>query len=531
MDSTQKDKETIYLRNIIIDYIRNWKVFLIAALISLIPAILYLVFYPRTYEFMSKIKIQEDKGLGSSGIGLGEAAGLMKSFGIGGSGSGVVNIDDEIATLSSNWLLKKAILKLGLNVSYEKPFSFRKLYLESPIYVLLDSISQERLDRRVSFEVKLQSDASVLIKETASGKKFVFGSLPAQIILPEGTFDFLYRDSLHQKSLSKLNVTVSPASWVAEDLINSIVVEEYSKSSNTIELTYTDHSKKRGVDFLNVLMDEYNTSSSFIKTEEGTKAMTFLEGRINGVLEELNKIEYEIEAYKIKNKMTDIESDILYYTDALKSLREKIIGLESQSYIIKYLDTYVKNPDNQYNLIPAMLSVGEGDNGSAISVYNEALIERDKIKKSSKEGSPLAELADNQVDKLRGSVILAIGNAYKATQQVLGDLKLQEKTILDKMGYVPTFEREFLDYKRQQEILQGIYLILLQKKEEIALSLGKEREKGYVLDSAYAKYKSIAPRKLYALLFVIIFTILIPIIYLFVRDRLKELIIAYKQSI
>ena len=70
----------------------------------------------------------------------------------------------------------------------------------------------------------------------------------------------------------------------------------------------------------------------------------------------------------------------------------------------------------------------------------------------------------------------------KSYQLVLEDLKSQEKKIMDKMGNVPTYEREYLDLKRQQEILQGVYLILLQKREEIALASGHGRDKGLILE-------------------------------------------------
>ena len=87
----QKDSETISLKKIIVDYLYHWKVFLVAACISLVCAILYMVIYPQTYEFVARIKIQEDKNLGSGGsMGLGEAAGLMKSFGLGSISGGAV---------------------------------------------------------------------------------------------------------------------------------------------------------------------------------------------------------------------------------------------------------------------------------------------------------------------------------------------------------------------------------------------------------------------------------------------------------
>lgn len=52
MENMQKDSETISLKKIIVDYLYHWKVFLVAACISLVCAILYMVIYPQTYEFV-----------------------------------------------------------------------------------------------------------------------------------------------------------------------------------------------------------------------------------------------------------------------------------------------------------------------------------------------------------------------------------------------------------------------------------------------------------------------------------------------
>ena len=209
--------------------------------------------------------------------------------------------------------------------------------------------------------------------------------------------------------------------------------------------------------------------------------------------------------------------------------KRQIIEYEAQNHIINLLDTYVKDPKNKYSVIPAMLSA-DGEKGGAISAYNEALMERDKITKSTNSVNPLSEIADSQIDKLRDGVVLAIDNARKSSQFVLNDLKSQEKAIMSKMDYVPTYEREYLDYKRQQEILQGVYLILLQKREEVALSLGQERDKGFIVDAAVAKYRPVAPRKLFAVLGFLILTIVIPMGYLFAKQQLRDLIDIYKRK-
>ena len=216
-------------------------------------------------------------------------------------------------------------------------------------------------------------------------------------------------------------------------------------------------------------------------------------------------------------------------TNNSDEVKEKIIEYEAQNHIINLLDTYVKDPKNKYSVIPAMLSA-DGEKGGAISAYNEALMERDKITKSTNSVNPLSEIADSQIDKLRDGVVLAIDNARKSSQFVLNDLKSQEKAIMSKMDYVPTYEREYLDYKRQQEILQGVYLILLQKREEVALSLGQERDKGFIVDAAVAKYRPVAPRKLFAVLGFLILTIVIPMGYLFAKQQLRDLIDIYKRK-
>ncbi len=526
----EQDKETISLRKIIVYYIRHWRVFLVAALISFIPAIAYLLLYPKTYEMMATIKIQEDKSLGSGGTGLGEAAGLMKSFGLGNVSGGVVTMDDELATLMSNQLNKEMVLELGVNVTYQEPFSYYKLYEDSPVIVIPDSVTQRNLDGAVSFRLQKKSDGSISVKMKKSGQKFSFASLPAQLELPQGNFTIDYRNPGDKKQVFKLDVSVRPAGWVAEEMVKSFTIEEYSKSSNTIELSCTDHSKKRGVDMLNTLITVYNKRAENIKQEEGMQSMNFLQGRINHIIFDLNNIERTIEGYKIKNKMTDIEYDVQFYSENMKDIRQKLIELESQQHVIDLIDTYVRDPKNKYNLIPALLTAQEGEKGGAISSYNEALIERERIRRTSKAGNPLLEGMDKQIDKLRESVHLTIGNAKKSLEYSLADLKKKENEIFAKMGNVPTNEREYLDYKRQQEILQGVYLILLQKKEEVALSLGQSRERGQIIDYAYVKKSPIGPRKLFAAIFMVFFTILIPVGYLACKEQVVALIEEYKRS-
>ena len=216
-----KDNETIGLKAIIVRYLLHWKLFVAAFLVSVIPAVLYILLYPRTYEVIATIQIQEDKDLGGGGFGLGEAAGLMKSFGLGGATGAGINIDDELSTLTSNQLLSQMVSELGLDVEYSKPFSFGYLlYNQSPLIITTDSATRANIDDEIEFKVKSKSDKIEVVVEGGGvkKKKFTFATLPSEIELPAGNFMLRRSGSYETAEPLHMNITFIPACWVAEQL-------------------------------------------------------------------------------------------------------------------------------------------------------------------------------------------------------------------------------------------------------------------------------------------------------------------------
>jgi uncharacterized protein involved in exopolysaccharide biosynthesis len=117
-----------------------------------------------------------------------------------------------------------------------------------------------------------------------------------------------------------------------------------------------------------------------------------------------------------------------------------------------------------------------------------------------------------------------IDNAYQSAQLFIDDLRSREQSMLSRMGEVPEQERVYVDYRRQQEILQGVYLLLLQKREEILLSIGQPTDKAKVMDAAFTKPRPVAPRKLFAAMGLVAFTLLITVGWLFAKEQVTSLI-------
>lgn len=527
-----KNKETVGLKTIIVRYLHHWKLFLTVFVLSFIPAILYLTIMPRTYEITASVQLQAEKESSMASFGLGEAAGLMKSFGVG-SGGGSVKIDDEMAILTSNRMLRLMILDLGLNVSYSKPFSLYKMYRDTPLKLTADSVAMRNLDDEYVFNVSV-SPGNIKVKAGnvlgGDSETYTYTALPAKIHI--GSMDFVldFNENNNPAESYKLTIRCLPAGWVAEKLADMITVEEVSTSSNVLQLIYSDHSTDRGKDLLNVLIGKYNKDAETFKSQEDNRTMEFVDGRITKVIADLSKVEREMEEYKTRNDITFLESDVLMYSEAMKQLQTAILDVESQTYMIDMLDEYIKDPKNRYSVIPSLMTISRGEQVGAISKYNESLVERDRLLKNSNETNPMFQIIDNQVEVLRQGVFVMIENTQKSTLKTLEGLKKKEREMRLKMKTIPEKEREYLSYRRDQEILQGVYLMLLQKREETVLSLGKNTERARVIEPAYVKQRPLGPRKLYAAIGILVLTLIIPVGYLFSKDLYVSLKEEYKKT-
>lgn len=526
----EQDNEVIGLKSIIVGYLLRWRLFVGVFIFSLIPALLYLFLYPRTYEISARILIQDEKDLGGGSFGLGEAAGLMKSFGLGGVGGGGINIEDELMVLSSNKLLREMAFELGVNVDYTKPFSFYRQYEQVPYRLRTDSTTDARLQEKIEFRVERKSNQVAVVAEGNSFDKqrFSFNSLPGVMTLPMGDFVLSATDA--PADADEWVITYRPSGWTAENLADEFLIEENSKTSNVIELGCTDYERARGRDMLNTLMRLYNIQADGYKKKQAQSSLAFYDGRIEKIVKELADVERQIEEYKRKNQLMDIDHDVQFYVEQMKELQTRLIEMQAQNNVIDMMDAYVKDPANQYNVVPSLLTAQEGEKGAAIATYNEVILERARVIQNSSPNNPLVGSLTKQADELRKGVYQSINNAREALRISIADVKAKEQLIYSKMNTYPQAERNYVELKRQQEIVQGVYLILLQKREETALILGQTHEKARVVDSAYVKSKPIGPRKLYAAIGMLMLTLIVPVLYLFGKEQAESLVREFKRQ-
>ena len=527
------ENELVSLKSIFVKYLRHWKLFLVVFILSFIPAILYLKLVPRTYKFAAGILLQDDKDAGGmTGLGGGNVASLMKSFGIGSSGGSAINVEDEIEILNSNRLLRLMIHELGLHITYSKPWSLYQMYHEAPLKLTADSTTFANLQDEVKLQIsvapgKIKVKAGVLL----SGWKgvYTFSSLPATFKV--GTDDFTLdfdHDGAAQKTF-KLNIKCQPAGWMAETIGKNIEIEDVSSSSNVLLLTCQEHSRQRGLDILNSLIRNYNEDMESYQKADDLKTMTFVNNRIALILDDLTKVEDALQDFKKKNEITLPEADMALYGENYTEIQKALIEGEMKVREVELLDAYIKDPENRYKAIPSVFTIEEGEKGT-VSMYNKAILTREKLLSHSNELNMMYQSAHREVEILRESVQTMVDNARENASKTVSGLKAKEKQLMSTFRSFPEKEREYITYVRDQEICQGIYLLMLQKKEETILSLNKQTDRARLIEPPIIMRKPVAPRKLYACIGILVLTIVVPIGYLFTKDLVLSIIEEFKHT-
>ena len=429
------------------------------------------------------------------------------------------------------------VIKLGIYVDYSEPHSFGyRLYGTEPLKVSVDSAALANFVRTVKMDINRRSDGSVHIDAKCKysmfrtvKKSFDLPSLPNSIEFEGTKFNIDYAPYYTDRnSAFELLVDVNSPVGVAETLVEDFQIEDYSKSSNILQMTCQDYEVQRAKDMFSTLIDCYNAQAANYKKSLSEKSLSFINDRINNTLSELEKIEAAIEAYKTKNKMTIVEYDVQMYAAAMQELQTKLIELGAQKHLIDLMEKFIRNPENKYKLVPTLYTPStdgsDGSSGGSLASYNQILVERERVINNSSIDNPMVASLTVQADRMRESVFKMIENARKSLDLTRADLKEKENLLLSKMDNIPQQERVYVDLTRQQEIYQGVYLVLLQKREEIVMNVAQGKERARIVDAPYIKSGSVAPRKLYAAIGVILFTLVFSVGWLSIKYLLMSII-------
>lgn len=451
-------------------------------LAALVGAFFYLKTQTLLYTVSSSVLIKnESSKSGNSGASLAD---------LGFVTSSTQNFDNELEILRSRTLLKKVVTSLDLYIDYTLPGSFRptELYKQSPVKVWITPEEADRLgSAKVDLHFKQNQLYEVTITHNAQEWKKVIEKLPAVFSTPAGVFTFS-ADSLQPAShVPELIVaTITSPNWIAASFRERLNVAATNKTTTIAQLTLTDSQVARGTDFLNKLVELYNEEGNNDKNEVAAKTAEFIDERINIINHELGTTESELASFKQRAGVVDIANDATQAAGEQANYERAYAENEVQLSLINHLKNHILSTENQYEVIPANIGLTNGDLNTVVERYNEMLIERKRLLRTSHEDNPAVQSLNASIEVMRNSVMAAIQTAEKGLQINRQALKTQTRKFAGKVSDAPVQEKEYLSMSRQQEIQANLYLMLLQKREENNITLASTANNARVIDEPLA---------------------------------------------
>ena len=532
-EAQESKEENIDVKELLFKYLIHWPWFVGAVVACLIAAWVYLHMSTPVYNISATVLIKDDKKGGSAGMLSG-----LESLGLDGMISSSQNIDNEIEVLRSKTIVKEVVEDLGLYISYadKDEFPSKNLYKTSPVQVSLTPQEADLLEKPMIVEMTLQPQGSLDVNVKIGDDEYQkhFEKLPAVFPTDKGTLAFfLTPDSAlsskrtseettdSEKTVRNITAVINKPLAVAKGYCGSMTIEPTSKTTSVAVISLKNSNVQRGKDFINKLLEMYNINTNNDKNEVAQKTAEFINERIGIISKELGSTEKDLESFKRGAGITDLTSDAQIALTGSAEYEKKRVENQTQINLLQDLQKYMQNEG--YEVLPSNIGLQDLNLAAAINRYNDVLVERKRLLRTSTENNPTIINLDTSISAMKENVQVSLDRVLRGLYITKADLDREANRYSRRISEAPGQEREFVSIARQQEIKAGLYLMLLQKREENAITLAATANNAKIIDEAIADDAPVAPRSKITYLIALILGVGIPVgvIYLLELTKFK----------
>lgn len=510
-EENETEQGVLFFRKIVGKFFSLWPWLIVSVVICLGLSLVYLKLAYPSYKVHASVLVQDDKKSTSFG-----EAGLLEDFGLVGKST----VDNEAEIFKSRALMEEVVKKLSLTVNYSVSGKLKttELYTISPVRLqFLDSV-HENIKAPVQYAFQFDPKKITQFKLENAGKKYV-GKLGDTLLLPEGSAILHPGPGFAKWNASHtLNIQVRPFDLVVQQYMSSLKVEIPNKQVSVIYLSLNNSIPEKGEAILNDLIASYMQANVNDKNRIADSTMKFIADRLRLVTGELSGIEKDIQTFKTDNKLTDLAAQSTLLLQNTSEYAKQQTGLEVQLSVVSALEQFLQNNMNNSRVVPSSLVMQDAGFISLVQRYNEMQLQRDKALMGLTLKHPVIETMDEQLRNLRIELLSSIASVKKGIEISVTELRKRTDSFENQVSKVPAKERTYLDFTRQQSIKQELYLFLLKKMEETAISKSATIANARIIDQAKANNLPISPKKGLILLSGLLAGLVIPFFISFGKD-------------
>lgn len=527
VNTTQFEEEGGFdIKSILIKLLINWKWIVASVIVCLCCAYIYLQRQTPVYRIQATIMINDEQ----KGSFQNQMQTLQQDFGIMSTTGG---LDNELEVLRSKSVIKQAVIDLGLYTRYSIDNGFFKpastLYGAYPVKVTIAKEDLDCLTSGATFTITQPDAESCIIcynyydkeKHEVVEAREEIKSLPhmlnthiGRLILTKGELPSLDPDQ-------EMRVSIVPPISVAKACLGALSIEPTSKTTSVAYISYLDVNKRRGVDFVNQLVTAYNRENNNDKNFVAMKTEEFISKRLEKVAAELDEAEEQMAQYKRSSGLINLSGDAQKVMQGSTEYEKQHVEIVTQLKLINYLRDYVNDSNNNLQPIPVNVGLSDAGLASLIGRYNELVVERSYLLRTASESNPAVIETTTIASLMAETIKTSIESLHKSLEIRKKDFEQQAKKYDSKLGDAPTQEKILAGYERQLEVKSGLYMMLLQKREENSIALAATADNAKLIDAALANDGPVSPNRRMIWLVALALGVVIPVAIIYLKEILR----------
>lgn len=510
--------------NIYTAVILNWKWFVLSLIICIGLAAVYLRYTTPIYQASAKLLIKDNNQDGG-----GRSANMLNSATLGMI-SNSNGFDNELEILTSHSLAQQAVRDLKLYVNYYHVGKVKDvlMYKTQPINVDVDPSHLERLNAPIDLKIERTGNSYhvtgsyfVPVNDDQADGPFsidkTFSQLPATIGTRAGIISFNANTVVPMKDGDVMKVNIQSPKFAAYKYVGELNVSQTSKTTTIAQLTLSDESPQRAIDYLQQLSICYNRQANEDKNEVAERTEEFINGRLEKINAELGSTEGQLESYKKRNGMIDLKANATSAFSNADQYSQKLSEANTQVALLDEMQNYMDNPNNRFQPLPSNVGLNDDAATSLITNYNQLVQRRNLLLQSASETSPSVMPLTTQIEDMDRAIRRALKQARRNLDIQRNSVASQFGKYQGQVGESPEQERMLTQIGRQQEVKSGLYLMLLQKREENSISLAATADKGKLIDGPALGGK-VSPKSSMILMAALIIALALPALIIFLLE-------------